>query len=381
MGGVQVPWNGSRPPDPIPLALRDTDGDGILDVDEEPGHINDFDDDVGFSDDPFNPVENDTGEDGFDHDSDNDGIEDYPWGSDFILERADTNKTRYIGPPPPLPKLPVITGEDMTYIFIDSDYNASTGFFVNQFLGAEFMVNISGKGNSIFSKNLNRFNSTIQNRWIWEHVSSVDAALDTSALEAQFSFDMLGIGVNESFNVWFFTTDWREATDMSNEGINDKRENRGTRAGKGDVIINEIYPDTNGWVELYNPTNRNVDLTGWTITWSGGTYNIPAGTIILAGEYLVFNIGNIPSSDTVGLYNDKNKRRDETSFTNIPSSFGWGRDPAKTQNWYVTYPTPGGPNSIPEFSDIIVPLFGFVIIVFLGRTNSKAKLFKRRRIL
>ena len=151
--------------------------------------------------------------------------------------------------------------------------------------------------------------------------------------------------------------------------------------GKGDVIINEIYPDTNGWVELYNPTLRNVDLTGWTITWSGGTYNIPANTTILSGEYLVFNIGNIPSSDTVGLYNNKGKKRDETSFTNIPSSFGWGRDPAKTQNWYVTYPTPGGPNTIPEFQDIFIPVIFLIIIVFYNRLKNNEKLFKRRRIL
>ena len=163
--------------------------------------------------------------------------------------------------------------------------------------------------------------------------------------------------------------------------IPDTRQNSlsaGTRAGQGRVLINEVYPDINGWVELYNPTKKVQVLTGWTIVWSGGTYSIPAGTTINPGQYLVLNIGSIPASDNFILRNDKDQKKDETGYSNIPSGFGWGRDPAKIKNWYITYPTPGGPNVIPEYSSIISPiLFIFVIGMFV-KLKQHDKLFKRR---
>jgi hypothetical protein len=241
------------------------------------------------------------------------------------------------------------------------------------------MLNFSGKGNLITSKYLNIFNSSDVVDWKWDFVEDVSAAIDSKALEAQIGFDVLGIPHNDTFRVWFFTTDWRDCFDLSDYGIVEERVVRGTRAKGGGAIINEIYPDTNGWVELYNPTKKDTDLTGWSISWSGGTYNILAGTILQAGQYLVFNIGNIPSSDTVALYDDKGHKKDETTFTNIPSNMGWGRNPAKLQDWYITYPTPGGPNIIPEFREIIVPITGIIILTIFMWSKKDAKIFKRRK--
>lgn len=62
----------------------DTDMDGIPDV-YEPGFEFDFDNDGDQPDNLSNPVRPNTGPDEFDHDSDNDGIEDWPWGNDTIL--------------------------------------------------------------------------------------------------------------------------------------------------------------------------------------------------------------------------------------------------------------------------------------------------------
>jgi len=64
-----------------------------------------------------------------------------------------------------------------------------------------------------------------------------------------------------------------------------------------EVLINEInYKYTeeflalnaNDWVELYNNSPLSYDLSGWSIVDSDSTYVIPTGTIIAAGEYLVF---------------------------------------------------------------------------------------------
>ncbi|MDC0935947.1 lamin tail domain-containing protein [Pirellulales bacterium] len=61
-----------------------------------------------------------------------------------------------------------------------------------------------------------------------------------------------------------------------------------------DVVINEIMyhampvltDDAEEWIELYNKGNSTVDLTGFTIR-GGVDFDIPAGTTIAPGEYLV----------------------------------------------------------------------------------------------
>ncbi|MEM6342597.1 MAG: lamin tail domain-containing protein [Bacteroidota bacterium] len=59
------------------------------------------------------------------------------------------------------------------------------------------------------------------------------------------------------------------------------------------IIINEIAYrpntsyDTKDWVELYNPNNTAIDLSGWELHDSQNYYKIPPGTIIVAGGYLV----------------------------------------------------------------------------------------------
>ena len=272
----------------------------------------------------------------------------------------------------------MVTGEDVAYIFIDTDDNASTGYMVDSYIGAEYMLEISGKGNLITSRTLNRYSASSGSHWSWEELSEVSCAVDSEALETQVDFKSLGIQHNSSFKIWFFTTDWQSGWDLSDVSITDTRSLRGTRAGLGSVLINEVYPDANGWIELYNPTKKVQDLTGWTIVWSGGTYSIPAGTTVNPGQYAVFNIGSNPASDNIKLYNNKDQKKDETGYSNIPSGFGWGRDPAKIQNWYTTYPTPGGPNVIPEYSSIIPPiLFLFAIWMFV-KSKGHDKLFKRR---
>lgn len=59
------------------------------------------------------------------------------------------------------------------------------------------------------------------------------------------------------------------------------------------VIISEVYYDTVGtdskeeWIELYNPTGADVDLSGWTLSDNSRTFTLPSGTVITAGGYLV----------------------------------------------------------------------------------------------
>jgi CotH kinase protein/Lamin Tail Domain/GEVED domain/Chitobiase/beta-hexosaminidase C-terminal domain/Secretion system C-terminal sorting domain/Divergent InlB B-repeat domain len=58
------------------------------------------------------------------------------------------------------------------------------------------------------------------------------------------------------------------------------------------VVINELYYDAattgNDWIELYNPSTQNVNLSGWVLTTnSGANITIPTGTVLKSDDYLV----------------------------------------------------------------------------------------------
>jgi CotH kinase protein/GEVED domain/Chitobiase/beta-hexosaminidase C-terminal domain/Lamin Tail Domain/Secretion system C-terminal sorting domain/Divergent InlB B-repeat domain len=60
------------------------------------------------------------------------------------------------------------------------------------------------------------------------------------------------------------------------------------------IVINELYYDVatmgNDWIELYNPSTQNVNLSGWVITTNLGTnITIPTGTILKSDDYLVIS--------------------------------------------------------------------------------------------
>ncbi|UCD51442.1 MAG: lamin tail domain-containing protein [Phycisphaerales bacterium] len=63
----------------------------------------------------------------------------------------------------------------------------------------------------------------------------------------------------------------------------------------GAIVINEIVADAGSgepdWIELYNTTDRAIEIGGWFLSDDGDDltkYEIAAGTSIAAGEYLVF---------------------------------------------------------------------------------------------
>ena len=72
----------------------------------------------------------------------------------------------------------------------------------------------------------------------------------------------------------------------------------------GHVVINEFklnplgndnYLSVKEWVELYNPTSEDVDISGWTLSTTHGetlTVSIPQGTVIDANSYYVHGRGS-----------------------------------------------------------------------------------------
>src|SRR5690606_3782372 len=47
-------------------------------------------------------------------------------------------------------------------------------------------------------------------------------------------------------------------------------------------------PNSGDWLELYNPNNQTVDLSGWTLEdEGGGGFTVPNGTLLSPNGYLV----------------------------------------------------------------------------------------------
>lgn len=128
------------------------------------------------------------------------------------------------------------------------------------------------------------------------------------------------------------------------------------------VVINEVEINPPGldtgspieWVELYNPTDDPVDISGWKISSSPSadrTYSIPSGTIILPGEFLIFFYTSAWFTDVaevVQLLDDQGNLVDETPFlTDISNdNTSWQRktdgfDSDTDGDWINKFSTPG----------------------------------------
>jgi hypothetical protein len=106
------------------------------------------------------------------------------------------------------------------------------------------------------------------------------------------------------------------------------------------IRLNEIVPNgaaPGGWVELFNPTGKVVDMSGWTLTASNvfETVEIPAGRTIEPHGYLVIDEETFPHglqfADAVHLFSRYGVQVD---------SFSWAGDPAAS---YGRCPDGAGP--------------------------------------
>jgi len=126
------------------------------------------------------------------------------------------------------------------------------------------------------------------------------------------------------------------------------------------VVINEVDTNPPGddsksiseWVELYNPTDGDVDLSGWSIastTVLKKTLIIPEGTIISSGDFLTFVNQKVWFTDTAELIELRNsdgllidKTREVFDLENDSKS--WQRTYDGFSDWKFTSTTAGNSN-------------------------------------
>lgn len=131
---------------------------------------------------------------------------------------------------------------------------------------------------------------------------------------------------------------------------------------KPHVVINEVMPKPSTmyedeWIEIYNPSEREINIGGWFLddVEGGGSkpYEIPQFTYIDSKEFILFwknrtkiSLNNdwdiVRITDENGILIDEveyNKSKNDESFGRIPDGGDWG---------VLPYPTPGESNGMPE---------------------------------
>ena len=133
------------------------------------------------------------------------------------------------------------------------------------------------------------------------------------------------------------------------------------------VVINEVDTNPFGddsesiseWVEIYNPTDSEVDLSGWEIastTVLKKTLTIPDNTIISPDSILLFTHDKIwftDSSESVELRNSTGDIVDKTPFiSDLKNDFlSWQRSYDGYADWEFSLSTAGGSNGKLSLSD------------------------------
>ena len=110
------------------------------------------------------------------------------------------------------------------------------------------------------------------------------------------------------------------------------------------IRLNEVRPDgsaAGGWVELFNPSEGPLDLSGWTLTKGDiyRTFPLPTGTIITAGGFLIVEEANLPAglgaADAVHVFSRFGVQVDGFSWAaDVNTSFG--RCPDRTGAFVAT---------------------------------------------
>lgn len=106
------------------------------------------------------------------------------------------------------------------------------------------------------------------------------------------------------------------------------------------LFINEVYSSNPDWVEIYNSTDTEIDISGFILQDDKGAaeeYKIAAGTKIAAKSYLVldaFAFGLSSSNgDVVKLFDTKNGLVDEVTVPVMETGKSYGRATDGAATW------------------------------------------------
>ncbi|MCX6748565.1 MAG: Ig-like domain-containing protein, partial [Candidatus Pacearchaeota archaeon] len=125
-----------------------------------------------------------------------------------------------------------------------------------------------------------------------------------------------------------------------------------------EVEFDNLGTDINEFVELYNPTNETITLTGWRIQDSRGRIDIISHGSIDAYGYFVFSESlstlDFLNNDSIRIYDLNGSLIDETPFLldNADDDRTWQREPDAGEQWRFGLSTMGKNNN----ADITKPI-------------------------
>ncbi len=125
-------------------------------------------------------------------------------------------------------------------------------------------------------------------------------------------------------------------------------------------LLNEFMPDPPGadgegeWVELYNPTDQTVDLSGWYLDDEEGAsapFKIPEKITLNAKSYLVFqgadvNLSLKNSADTVRLLDPNKIETQRVNYVDSKEGLSYAKSAQDSFLW-TSMPTPKAVNAFP----------------------------------
>jgi len=131
-----------------------------------------------------------------------------------------------------------------------------------------------------------------------------------------------------------------------------------TLAAESNVVLNEIFtPGSSDWVEIYNTSPNEIDISGWKILDNSTTpvEIFPTNTRIDSGKFLVLEVSNRLNNggDSVRLINSGGIEVDKFEYTSSVENKSFARIPDGTGSWFGgRNPTKGATNgSNPPSSD------------------------------
>lgn len=177
-----------------------------------------------------------------------------------------------------------------------------------------------------------------------ENPGSLDYKITSAMPNGSFSFD-LNIPTNDPNKKVLVSNDGRSYEPLENETqilqdtITIKEITHLTHFIVGDPdnykhpVINEYFPDgSKEWVEIYNPTDKEFDISGWSIDDDkpGKPFIFQDKSTIPAKGFLAVDINVVlnDKGDTVNLIDGSNQVVDSHTYSNDPdkSSIGRGID-------------------------------------------------------
>jgi RNA polymerase subunit RPABC4/transcription elongation factor Spt4 len=169
------------------------------------------------------------------------------------------------------PEVPPKTGEDIVYIFVDSQ--PDSGYKGLLPLTANHLIEVKGRHNKVLSRVVYDWIGTNSNEWNWVPKGVPEVELDSYQMEVGTDLNLLGISrSNQSFDVFFWATDWQKSEKDTSDYEGAISPPRGTRAETLSEVVSGVGSENN-------------DRFGWNVSYAGDVNDDGVPDIIVGAPY------------------------------------------------------------------------------------------------